>query len=548
MRRTTIALTLVALVLAGLYACSADAPTAPRGNGNGNGNGNGSSAVTIQLFTTDANPKAGTCTLVQAIVSFNGNSVPDGTSVQFSTDFGTFSQSGLPLVSVVTSNGSAVTALCGPGAGPARIKATATVQGQTGSATLPVIFQADSGTLPFVSSCSPSFGPKEGGTLLTLNGGRFFGTASTTRVQFTVNGTSRDGVVQSVSQNAVTVLTPGFSDFQAPTLQTQVTLILGTNQPQPTSVSLPSCFSFGTASSNTPTISAILPSSGTNEGHTRVTIVGSGFSTQGVQVFFGSVEASVVSVNYSQIVVLSPPAFGNGQGNLDQTVQVTVKNIGSGTTSNGVGFTYGPPVRVTSVGPGTVPARGPFPQVTVYGQGFQAPVAVSLAGIPASVVSVSATEIVVIPSPPVITTCDSLSGEVRVVNINSGDGNPAGSGPGFTYLVTKPVISGVSPASGNASGGTLSVTVTGGGLANTVSVTVAGRAAGFSIVSDGQLNVTIPDDFAAPPACTAPNVPPDLQVVEQADIVVTTDTGCTVTATKAFAYELPCTVPPTPTP
>src|SRR3982751_1242989 len=111
MRRTAIALTLVALV--GLYACSADAPTAPRpGNGGG-----GSSALTIQLFTSDANPKGGTCTLVQAIVSLNGNPVPDGTGVSFSTDFGTFSQSGLPLVSVVTQNGSAVTALCGPGAG-----------------------------------------------------------------------------------------------------------------------------------------------------------------------------------------------------------------------------------------------------------------------------------------------------------------------------------------------------------------------------------------------------------------------------------------------
>jgi len=80
MRRTAIALTLLALV-AGFYACSADAPTAPRPpNGGG-----GSSAITIQLFTSDANPKAGTCTLVQAVVSFNGNPVPDGTAVAFST-------------------------------------------------------------------------------------------------------------------------------------------------------------------------------------------------------------------------------------------------------------------------------------------------------------------------------------------------------------------------------------------------------------------------------------------------------------------------------
>src|SRR6187200_87073 len=168
MRRTAIALTLAALVV-GLHACSSDAPTAPKPP-----NGNGSSALTIELFTSDANPKAGTCTLIQAVVSLNGNPVPDGTGVSFTTDFGTFSQSGQPLVSVVTSNGSAVTALCGPGAGAAKVHASATVSGQNGSANLTVVFQPDSGTLPFVSSCSPSFGGKEGGTVLTLNGGRFF--------------------------------------------------------------------------------------------------------------------------------------------------------------------------------------------------------------------------------------------------------------------------------------------------------------------------------------------------------------------------------------
>src|SRR5689334_2258555 len=120
MRRTAIALTLVALAVVGLYACSSDAPTAPKP---GNGGGQGSSALTIQLFTSDANPKAGTCTLVQAVVSFNGNPVPDGTSISFSTDFGTFSQSGLPLVSVVTQNGTAATAWRGPGAGSSKVHA-----------------------------------------------------------------------------------------------------------------------------------------------------------------------------------------------------------------------------------------------------------------------------------------------------------------------------------------------------------------------------------------------------------------------------------------
>src|SRR6202043_689872 len=125
MRRTAIALTLIAIV-AGMYACSADAPTAPRGGGGGT-----TSALQVVLFTSDANPKAGTCTLIEAVVTLNGAPVPDGTGVAFSTDFGSFSQNGLPLVSVVTTSGTAVTALCGPSAGTARVRGTATVAGQT---------------------------------------------------------------------------------------------------------------------------------------------------------------------------------------------------------------------------------------------------------------------------------------------------------------------------------------------------------------------------------------------------------------------------------
>jgi hypothetical protein len=543
MRRTAIALTLVTLVVLGLYACSADAPTAPKpGN---NGGGQGSSALTIQLFTSDANPKAGTCTLVQAVASLNGNPVPDGTGVSFTTDFGTFSQSGLPVVSVVTQNGTAVTALCGPGAGSARVRATATVKGQNGSANLAVIFQPGSGTVPFVSSCSPSFGAKEGGSTLTLNGGRFFGTAATTRVTFTVNGVTRDGVVQSVGANAVTVMTPGFSDFAAPSLPAAVTLILGTNQPAPVSVSLPNCFTFGSTGSGTPTVSAILPSSGTTEGGTRVTIVGSGFSTQGVQVFFGSKEASVVSVNYNQIVVLSPRHLVTDGG---LVVGVTVKNIGNGIVSSSVNFTYGPPIQLTSIGPNDIVALPPFPSVTIFGNGFQAPMAVTLAGIAANVVSVSATEVVVVPGTPQISGCADVTGEVAVTNINSGDST---SGLGFRYNVTgsTPVINSASPSSGDVTlPGGVTLTITGSNLTLVTRVTIGGRSTSFTVVNDSTITAPVPDNFAAAPPCPAGVTPGTPTKISDADVTVTNSFGCSATLSQAFTYMQGCTVPPTPTP
>lgn len=540
MRRIAIALTLLALV-AGLHACAADAPTRPPTGGGGQG-----TALLVQLFTSNANPAAGTCTLVEAVVTLNGTSVPDGTGVSFTTDFGSFSQNGLPTVSVVTTNGAAITALCGPSAGAAKVKATATVSGKTGSATITIVFQPDAGTLPFVSSCNPSLGPTAGGTVVTLNGGRFFGTTGTTRIQFTAGGITRDGIVTSVTATAVTVQTPAFPELAAPSTPAAVTLTLGTNLPTPVVLSLPTCFTFGTVSSSTPTIAALLPSSGTNEGNTRVTIIGSGFASTGVQVFFGIVEATVVSVNFNQIVVLSPPAFGAGAGNLNATVGVTVKNIASGVVSNPVNFTFTPKVQITSFTPTVEPLFGPFTPVTIYGQGFQAPVAVLLGSIPATPISVSATEIVAMPSVPLVSTCADVAGPVAVTNIDTGD---TASIPGpFTYVMPKPVITGIAPAIGP--GGT-TVTISGINLPPTVGdadVKFGTQTAFVQSASSTSIVVLAPQSTAALPACTAGNPNGTLQVVATVDVIVTSrSTTCSVTAAAAFQEELPC-VAPTPTP
>jgi hypothetical protein len=551
MRRTAIALTLAALV-AGMYACSSDAPTAPRGGG-----GTPSSAIQVQLYTSNANPDAGTCTLMEAVVTLNGSSVPDGTGVAFSTDYGTFSQSGLPLVSVVTTGGTATTALCGPGAGTSKVKATVTIAGKTGTATLSIVFQASSGTLPFVSSCSPSFGSTQGNETLTINGGRFFGTPSTTRIQFTANGITRDGIVTGVTANAVTAQTPGFPELTAPTTLTAITLTFGTNLATPTTLSLPSCFAYGTASASTPTITALLPASGTNEGSTRVTIVGSGFSTtSGVQVFFGDMEATVVSVTFSQIVVLTPRQFGD-----PTAVDVTVRNIGSGAVSNALTYTYTLPLAITAFSNNVQPLYGPFSPMTIYGRGFQAPVAVTLAGWGAYVQSVSATELVVVPGPAVPNGCDDITGDISVTNINTGASTTGGS---FTYKISKPGISGVTPTNSCPNPGTDCpnngfgggpATITGVNFpvspAN-VEVKFGAQTAFVNNATSTQLDVTVPTTAQAAPACSGSNPPGTYQVAATVDVTVTDrTTTCSVTAAQAYQFLLPCAGPapaPTPTP
>ena len=539
MRRIAIALVLAAAVI-GLYSCAADSPTAPKP---GAGGGVTSSAVSVQLVASDANPKAGTCTLIEAFVTFNGSPVPDGTSVNFSTDFGTFGQNGLPLISIVTTNGTAVTALCGPGAGSAKVKGTATVQGKTNSGTVTINFQPDSSTLPVVSFCSPSFGPLVGGTPLVLNGLRFFGTPATTRVIFTVNGISKDGIVTAVTPTTVSVTTPGFPEVSAPSAQAAISLVLGTNLPNPVTLSLPSCFSYGAADSGTPVVSALLPSSGSNEGNTRVTVIGSGFSTGGVQVFFGAVEATVVSVSFNQVVVLSPPAFGAGAANLNASVPVTVKNINNGVTSNAtINFAYTPKAQITAWTNNVQPLGGPYLPVTIFGQGFTAPVAVDLAGWAAIVQSVSATEIVVVPGPALPTGCADINGPIQVTNIDTGDSASNGS---FTYLIAKPVITGVSPGtSGGAAGGTV-VTISGINLPAPANATVKiGASTAFvdpNASDASHLVVTAPPTSAAAPTCTGTNTAGTIQVAATVDVSVTDNaTGCSVTATGAFQYTLPC--------
>jgi len=543
MRRIAIALTLLAL-LAGVHACTSDAPgpTTPDGGGNPP---TGTSALQIRIFTSNPNPPAGSCTLIQAIVTLRGTSVADGTGVSFSSNFGVFQENLLNVVSVVTQNGAAVTALCSEDPGTANARAQASSGGQSGSATITIAFQPVAGSGPFVSFCSPGFGPASGGTTLVINGGRFFGTEATTRVTFVAAGVSREALVTDVTESEVTVVTPSFPEAISPTVPVEIRLVLGATTASPLTLTLPNCFAFGNFPSTQPSITAVLPSSGTNEGNTRVTILGSGFQAP-MQVFFGDTEAQVLSVSFNQIVALTPAAFGAGRNNLNATVDVRVRNAVSGAEATlGGGFRYVTAVQLTSISNNQQRVNAGFTPVTIYGQGFQAPVAVELAGIAAAVLSVSATELLVLPGRPFVGGCSDVTGPVSVTNINSGD---SASGLSFRYLVeqTKPFISFVSPSSGGIGA---PVTITGGNFTGVTSVRFGSRPATFSVVNDGTIGAAAPDSgVVSPPACPAGIASGTLTGVGTVAVTVeNATTGCSGTLGDAFTYVLPC-VTPTPTP
>jgi hypothetical protein len=540
MRRIATGITALALV-AQLVGCAADAPTAPRPGGGGTNDG----SLQIALYTNEANPAAGGCSLVQAVVTLNGASVPNGTGVSFSTDLGTFAQNGQGSVDVVTTGGQVTTGVCSVRSGVATVRASATVGNKKGSSTLPISFQP-SNSAAFVSSCSPAFGSPTGGTSLTINGGRFFGSASSTKVVFTAAGVAREGLVTGVTSTQISVVTPAFPEAASLAVPVQMVITMGFGTGSPETITASNCFVFGTAPSGTPTVTSVLPSSGSNDGNTRVTIVGSGFVAP-VQVFFGPAEATVLSVAYNQIVTLSPPATGIGLPNQNATVDVRVHEVNSGQDGTlAGGFKYGPAMRIISFGGANVQsAAGPFTPLTIFGEGFSAPVKVSLAGWIATVMSVSATEIVVLPGNIVAAGCSDVSGPISVTNIDTGE---TAQGQTFTYLVSSsgPVVTGVAPSQGQVPAAGIDLVISGINFPTSiagVSVALGGRQVPVTAVSPSGTSITvhIPETTLAPPTCGGATDGTLLPAGGAQDIVVTNvATTCSATFAGAFTYLLPC--------
>jgi len=549
MRRIAVAALMLAALAGAYWSCSTDAPaptppTTPGGNPTP-----GASPLVITLFTTDANPTAGGCTLVQAIVTFNGKAVADGIGVSFSTDFGVFAQNSQPVVSITTTKGSAIAVLCSTSSGTAFVNATATVSGVTAKADpLKITFQSASVPAPFFSNCSPNFGPNTGGTTLTINGGRFPGSAATTKATFTAAGVTREALVTAVTPTAVTLRTPAFPEAVSPSVPVTITLTFLTNSGSPIPLTVNNCFAFGTAGSGTPTITALLPSSGSKDGNTRVSIIGAGFSAP-LQVFFlggaAPVEVQVISVSFNQIVILTPAAFQFGPTPpINTPLDVRVHEVNSGTDATLVGgWTYTLPLQITGISPLSM-RSDQIVSLTIFGHGFQAPVLVTIGGARAIVQSVSDSEILVVP---VLSGCSGGGGTVTVTNLSTGE--TTSSSQALTITTITPKILGINPASGAAGS---SVTISGTDLPTTTALARVTfgpqQATVVSASADGTtLVVTVPP----PPAGTVADVcpvgtPPGtlLPPAGGGTVAVTVQnlgTGCTSNAVS-FGYLLPCGV------
>jgi hypothetical protein len=552
---------LFVLALAAALGCQSDSPTEPASVPPSNPVQ--PTPVTTFSVTVTASPTAlttgaatGSTITVQVRRTDTGQPPPDLTPVTLTTTLGDFGSlgSGQRTVTLQLVNGQAQAVLF-----PGNEVGTATIQATVGPSRGAANVQIGQVGTFFLSAVTPQVGSPQGGQEVTILGGGFDGP-----VRVTFNGVPV--VVRSVTPTQIRAVVPsaaalGISVGAGQSVPVTVGVTINLNEPGQAQDALTNGFTYSLGGVVQPVILSVSPNTGTNDGGTRVTLVGDGFQSP-VQVLFGfgaaagafdGVEATVLEVTNNRIVVLSPAATGFGANLTNQLVNILVKNLNTGfSTVTTSAFKYGNRVLITAMGPGSGPFTGGT-RVTIFGQGFDEPVAVSLGGVAQTVTSVTGTEVVFITTGVPVTVCPAngiiqVNG-VSVTNIETGDTGSAGIG--FQFLVPLPLIFGVTPTSGNVGS---NVTLSGQNFGANVQVLfgdpVNGAAAPIVSRSSTAITVRVPTPpqgftFGTEPcdgngdgiAGGTRNVPTPISItVRNLD-----GTGCAATISNAFTLNPPNT-------
>ena len=423
-------------ILLGLLVSCTDSPTEP-GPPDGGGGG-GTTGYSISLAPEDGSAFiTGDLTLTEneiieitATVRKDGTVVTDRIQVIFEI-FGTgaaFVESGTSYYNTYTVNGTATATLFSTVTGTFTIKATARFSDNKSAYTTENYTFFEDPHLS-ITSVSPTTGSSAGGETVTITGTGFmqplevyFGTE---RAQF-VTGTSTE----------MTVTTPIHYSSDCDTNDVvDVRVVIFPGQPAESSDTASDVYTF-LFEALPPTVTGIDPNHGDTDGGTLVTVYGTNFycGGQGLLVYFNEVSAPVVSCSPDKLVVKSPPAHDVGIDNCTTPVSVRVLNLCGGLSySLADSFKYGPKILITAWGPTQGDAIGGTP-VTIYGQGFDSPVAVTLAGVGAQVVSVSNNEIYVLSGAyDPQGRCGNLTGPITVTDIECATSAESDSGA-WTYI------------------------------------------------------------------------------------------------------------------
>jgi hypothetical protein len=360
----------LALLLSG---CSGESPTAPKTVPTP------PPAACNVVLTLPAGPidtLGGTAVPIRATVKKDGQAVPDGTSVTFTTDFGFFNENGLPTVAKTTSGGAADVTPGSFNAGTANVRATF----ECATATVQINYLQTPSTGPFISSIEPNSGSAKGGETVTILGGRFGSDVATTLVAF--GGVPAS--VKTVTSTQITVSTPSRTLANAGVPETvDVAVTIAGN-----TVTKTKAYTYvGIDPNKRIFVSNVSPNTGSPAGGEQVNVLGGNFGTSvaTTRVTFCGLPATIISQTDSQIGVSTPkkdlPANATSV-TCDVEVTIDLGLVSQQAAFLPQAFTYTlqalVPV-INSVSPRTGP-NDATTRVTIFGTGFQFPMQVFMTG------------------------------------------------------------------------------------------------------------------------------------------------------------------------
>jgi large repetitive protein len=404
-----------------------------------------------------------------------------------------------------------------------------TQSGATSAVSLADKFTYDAPQAPAVNAVDPNRGSSLGGTLITLYGSGFSGATSVKFGDQVVAGcgfgppvgpsrpaarpraANGGGGCVFGTDTQLTISSPSGAAFAM--VDVTVTTPVGTSP-----LNAADKFTFNMPV--IPEVDALSPSQGPSGGGVPVNILGSGFSGA-TAVQFGSTVVSLCgggatqtcfyAYDDTQLYIQQSPA-----GTVATSVHVTVTNS-AGTSPPTAADLFRFIAAVKPVIYGLSPSQGPTTgsgSITIYGTGFSG---VGQGGIHFGTTAASGfvqgDTMISMGTPP------GTAGTVDVTVITAGGTSATGAYDKFTYVTPvagTPVIDGIKPNIGTASGDTV-VTVLGSGFTGTTAVNFSGTAASFFVQDDKHLVTHSPvgtagstvDVTVVTPVGTSAHVNPD---------------------------------------
>jgi hypothetical protein len=344
---------------------------------------------------------------------------------------------------------------------------------------------------PTATTVAPNSGPSIGGTIVVVTGTNF---RSGMTVKFGPNFAT--GVIIN-STTQMTVTTPA-----GPVGAVDVAVV----NPEGEAATLTGAYTYVGPAVVSPTITSVAPTHGPQSGGTPIVIHGTGFQPGALLTICGQ----SVAISNLTAITISATTPGCAPG----AVTITVTNPDGGTASASGVFTSDATSTPTidSIAPLSGSPSGGTP-VVITGTGFLPGATVTIGCAAATgVLVVNATTISAIaPACP-----NGSTGDVIVVNP---DGGTATLGGGFTFGVSAPTLTGISPGTGPVSGGT-PVTMAGSNFAHNATLTFGGVPATSVVVINTHTLTAITPAHAA-------------GVV---NIVLTNPDGGTATLGSGFTY------------